>query len=141
MTGTRTITGQCLCGAVAFEGTPPEGPSIRPCHCGQCRRWGGGGPFMAFHFADGVTVTRGEALTWFASSKEGERGFCARCGSSLFWRRPGEPRDWAVNVSALPEDHGQQISEHIWVDDQPAWYGFTDERPRRTAAQCLGEEP
>jgi len=28
-------------------------------------------------------------LTWFASSETAERGFCRRCGSSLFWRRRG----------------------------------------------------
>ena len=136
----QRITGQCLCGAVTFQGTLVRDRGIGACHCGQCRRWGGGGPYMAVRFEGGVEVTSGESLTWFASSTDGERGFCNRCGSSLFWRSPGEPRDWAVCVGALPDDHGQEIFEHIWVDDQPGWYGFTDTTPRRTAAQCLGLE-
>ncbi|MBY8977374.1 GFA family protein [Rhodobacteraceae bacterium NNCM2] len=133
------MQGQCLCGAVRFSGELME-RGIGACHCGQCRRWGGGGPFMAVRFKDGVTVDQGEALTWFASSKDGERGFCNRCGTSLFWRAPGEETDWAINVSSLPEDHGQEIFEHIWVDDQPGWYAFSDDKPRKTAAQCLGLE-
>ena len=133
-----TMIGQCLCGAVQFTGTPVAHRGVSVCHCGQCRRWGGGGPVMAVRFAGGVDVTAGDTLTWFASSADGERGFCARCGSSLFWRVSGEPRDWATNVAALPEDHGQQIFEHIWIDDKPDLYDFTDDAPRKTAAQCLG---
>ncbi|MEM7236409.1 MAG: GFA family protein [Pseudomonadota bacterium] len=131
------VQGQCLCGSVRFSGTLTD-RGIGVCHCGQCRRWGGGAPFMAVRFADGVTVAEGNTLTWFNSSDAGERGFCNRCGTSLFWRSPSEDRDWAVNVSSLPEDHGQQIFEHIWVDDQPGWYTFADDKPRRTAAQALG---
>ena len=133
------MKGQCLCGAVTFSGTLAAGVGVTPCHCGQCRRWAGGGPFMPVHFADGVTVETGETLAWFKSSEIGERGFCSRCGTSLFWRKPGEPSDWAINVSALPEDHGLQIARHIWVDDQPDWYAFADSAPRMTAAQCQGE--
>ena len=134
---TEVTNGQCLCGAVRFHGVlSPRG--VGACHCGQCRRWGGGGPFMAARFDDGVTFDADETLTWFASSEYGERGFCSRCGSSLFWRAPGAGNDVAINASALPEGAGQHLFEHIWVDDQPDWYAFADDCPRRTAADVLG---
>lgn len=132
-------TGRCICGAVEFTGRPVASRGIGACHCGQCRRWAGGGPFMAIRFENGVTVEKGEALRWFKSSDYGERGFCSTCGSSLFWRAAGEPTDWAINVSTLDDGHGQKIFEHIWVDFQPDWYGFTDDAPRKTEAQCLAE--
>lgn len=94
---------------------------------------------MSVRFAEGVTVDQGGTLMWYASSENGERGFCNRCGSSLFWRSPGEARDWAINISSLPEDHGQEIFEHIWVDDQPDWYAFADDKPRKTSVECLGQ--
>lgn len=128
--------GACLCGAVRFSGGLAPGPGVHVCHCGMCRRWGGG-PFMAVHLAGGVRVDAGEALVWHASSAHGERGFCNRCGTSLFWRVPGEPADWAVNVHALDEDHGQTIAEHIWVDDRPGFYDFADTTPRLTAADFM----
>jgi hypothetical protein len=53
----------------------------------------------------------------------------------LFWRVPGEAADWAANVHALGDGHGQSIREHIWVEDRPAFYDFADERPRLTAAE------
>ena len=132
------IQGQCLCGAVKFHGTLVADRGIGACHCGQCRRWGGGGPFMPVRFEGGVTFGDDTGLTWYKSSEHGERGFCRVCGSSLFWRAPGAGNDVAINVSTLPEDHGQKLFEHIWVDDQPDWYAFADDCPRKTAADVLG---
>ena len=59
----------------------------------------------------------------------GERGFCARCGSSLFWRAPGQGDDVSASVGALPEDHGLTIGAHIWVEDKPGLYDYADARP------------
>ena len=128
------IHGQCLCGAVRFHGTLKLGRGVGLCHCGQCRRWASG-PFMAVRFQGGVDFDDDEALGWYRSSDHGERGFCTRCGSSLFWRAPGAGADMAISVSALPEEHGLTIMEHIWVDDKPDWYDFADDTPRLTAQQ------
>ncbi|GMG84903.1 GFA family protein [Paralimibaculum aggregatum] len=133
------LRGRCLCGAVRFEGRGAPG-GVTPCHCGQCRRWSGGGPFMPVHFAGGVALAEGAALAWYRSSETGERGFCSHCGSSLFWRRPGDPGDWAVSAAALPEGTAHRIARHVWVDDRPGWYDFTDDAPRLTAAECLRED-
>ncbi len=130
------LHGQCLCGAVRFRGTPKAARGISVCHCGQCRRWGGGGPFMSVRFEGGVTFEADETLAWFRSSDHGERGFCARCGSSLFWRAPGQGDDVSASAAALPEDHGLQIGAHIWVEDKPGFYEFADDRPRLTAEQA-----
>ena len=134
------MTGQCLCGAVLFTGTPVEGRGIHVCHCGQCRRWASG-PFMAIRFSGGGTLTKDDGLVWYASSDQGERGFCRHCGSTLFWREPGVGRDWAVSMGTLDAtndgEHGQQISQHIWVDDKPGFYDFADDAPRLTAAQAM----
>jgi hypothetical protein len=90
--------------------------------------------------ADGVTLTKSDGLAWYASSDHSERGFCGHCGSTLFWRRSGAKRDWAVSVGTLENGHGQRIAEHIWVDDKPGFYDFADDAPRLTAAECLGTE-
>ena len=128
--------GQCLCGAVRFHGALAAGRGVGVCHCGQCRRWASG-PFMAVRMEGGVTFDADEALVWYRSSDHGERGFCSRCGSSLFWRSPGAGNDVAISVSTLPDSHGQQIFEHIWVDDKPGFYDFADDAPRKTAAQAM----
>ncbi len=133
-----TMTGQCLCGAVRF--TAQDVPhQIGVCHCGQCRRWASG-PYFAVR-AGSVTFEGEDNLGRYRSSDWAERGFCNRCGSSLFWREKEAERDWAVSVGALDATndggHGQRITEHIWIDDKPDFYDFADDAPRLTAAQAM----
>ena len=68
------VTGQCLCGAVRFHGAIATTHRVTACHCGRCRRWGGGAPFMAVHMPKGATVEIDAPLTWFRSSADAERG-------------------------------------------------------------------
>lgn len=134
------LHGQCLCGAVRFHGEPDTAHGVSVCHCGQCRRWGGGGPFIAVRYKGGVTFDANETLVWHRSSEHGERGFCGRCGASLFWRMPGQGDDVSASLGALPDDHGLEIAAHIWVEDKPDWYEFADDRPRLTAADVAAQK-
>ena len=79
----ETRKGRCLCGAVTFEATLKE-PHIETCHCATCRKWSGGPAFATA--AEGVDIAPGASPRWFASSDHAERGFCAECGTHLFWR-------------------------------------------------------
>jgi len=78
------LKGSCLCGAVTFEATGPASP-VEVCHCTQCRKWTG-------HFfanvevpRDGLTIHGENNMTWHRSSEKVRRGFCATCGSTLFF--------------------------------------------------------
>lgn len=134
-----TVIGQCLCGAVQFTGTPAGGGQVSVCHCGQCRRWNSG-PLMSLDMQGGVALTKSDGLAWYKSSDRGERGFCRHCGSNLFWREPGAAGDWGVSAGALDDPSGLTIARHIWVDDKPDFYDFSDDAPRLTAAQAEARE-
>lgn len=85
----RITHGSCLCGGVTYELRGDLRPVVA-CHCLQCRKSSG-------HYAAATQVAAinasiaGDTLVWFRSSEEAERGFCSVCGSSLFWRRIGNP--------------------------------------------------
>jgi hypothetical protein len=80
-------TGGCQCGAVRFKIHGALGrPSI--CHCRMCQKAFGGffGPLVT---VKGETEwTRGEP-SYFQSSINIARGFCAACGTPLTYRHPG----------------------------------------------------
>lgn len=85
-------TGRCLCGDVRFEALG-EPNWVGWCHCESCRR-AAGTPVTAYagYPMAMVRFTRG-APALYASSPGVERGFCARCGSSISFageRWPGE---------------------------------------------------
>lgn len=133
------MRGQCLCGAVHFEVDVPE-RTYSVCHCGLCRRWSGG-PLMSVHCPEPQTEwLNDEGLTWYQGTPWAQRGFCSRCGSSLFWRLAQAPDGMLiVSVDALDDPAGFQLDRHIYSDAKPDRYDFADKRPRVTEAELMKE--
>lgn len=70
-----------------------------------------------------------ELITWFKSSEKIRRGFCAKCGSWLFW----EPlhRDWtSVALGAIDGATGVQLERHIFVAEKGDYYTLGDGLPQ-----------
>jgi hypothetical protein len=120
--------GGCLCGAVRYEVRGPLRPIIL-CHCTQCRRMTG--HFMAAtaaRHADFRMLADG-GLAWFAASGQARRGFCAHCGSTLFWQGVG--RDYiSIAAGSLDDSSGLEVAGHIFVADKGPYYEIADGRPQ-----------
>ena len=118
----------CLCNSVRFEihETPSE-PTA--CHCTQCRKQTG-------HFLASANVQKAaikflsaETLSWFQSSEKVRRGFCAKCGSTLFW----EPvfRDWtSVALGCIEGPSALSLERHIFVSEKGDYYVLADGLPQ-----------
>lgn len=120
--------GSCICGAVSFE---IEGDLKPPdaCHCRECRKQSG------HYFAStdvpraALTVHGSENVRWYASSEKVRRGFCATCGSTLFW----DPvhRDWTgIAMGALDTPTGTRLAIHIFVAEKGDYYDICDGLPQ-----------
>ncbi|MXY89248.1 MAG: GFA family protein [Gammaproteobacteria bacterium] len=122
-------TGGCLCGGVRYRVVGSLRPIIY-CHCGQCRRTSG--HFVAATAADADTleIVADESLAWFASSERAQRGFCRRCGSSLFWR-PEDGSHVSIMAGTLDNSNGLAPVEHIYVGAKGEYYELTDDLPKR----------
>lgn len=133
----QTLTGQCLCGEVQFQATA-DSPDIWVCHCRMCRRWVSTG-MMAVHAAR-LDIDSGDRLHWYPSSEWGERGFCSHCGSSLFWRGRG-PADGhlAVSAGALSDQSALLLKGHIFIDEKPAYYEYSDAGERLTGTEVMAD--
>ena len=95
---------------------------------------------MSVHCRGTAKFINDEYLRWYRGSKWAERGFCSRCGSSLFWRLAEDPDAMlAVSVEAFDESDDLKLGRHIYVDAKPSRYEFDDDRPRVTEAQLLAE--
>lgn len=120
--------GSCMCGAVRFE---IEGDLKPPdaCHCRECRKQSG------HYFAStdvprsALTVHGSENVMWYASSEKVRRGFCATCGSSLFWDPVRHDR-MGIAMGALDTPTGTQLAIHIFVAEKGDYYDITDGLPR-----------
>ena len=53
MSNKKAMQGLCLCGGVRVEAELNQ--HLEACHCGMCRRWGGG-PFLSVHAGSDVKI-------------------------------------------------------------------------------------
>ncbi|AGS22165.1 GFA family protein [Rhizobium etli] len=121
-------TGGCLCGAVRFSIRAKPGPVVG-CHCSQCRRQTG-----LYYAAVNVprvalSVEDPGSVRWYRSSGEAQRGFCANCGSALFWQGDDSP-EVSVLAGAFDEPSGLAFSHHIYCIDKGDFYDITDGLPQ-----------
>lgn len=127
-------SGGCLCGAVRFT-AKLSSRDVQVCHCGMCRRWAGG-PLM-FVEVDGVPRFEGrEAIGVYRSSDIGERGFCARCGSILFWKVAGEDR-YTFAAGALDDASKLVLTREIFIEDKPHFYDFANATEKVAGAEAM----
>lgn len=120
--------GSCLCGAVSFE-VAGELPAPDACHCGQCRKTSG-------HFwastdvpKTDVTIHGEDNIRWFQSSEKVRRGFCATCGSALFWD-PVRRHKIAIAMGAFEAPTGTQLGKHIFTAGKGDYYDIADGLPQ-----------
>lgn len=138
MSEETTRSGQCLCGAVRFHARPKH-VVMDVCHCGMCRRWSGGA-WMTVECEPDLAVEGEEQLRLYASSEHAERGFCASCGTSLFWRM----RDRSLlTVSAQAFQHPEQFpfATEIFIDEKPDNYAFANDTVKKTGTEIMAMFP
>jgi len=103
------------------------------CHCEECRRWHG-------HFSASTAARRGDlvlleqrGLRWIQSPDSdagARRGFCAECGSSLFWDAPRRPTI-SIAAGTVDEPTGLRIAAHWYVSQAGDYYELPmDDLPR-----------
>ena len=114
-------SGSCLCGGVGFRVNGPLRAVVN-CHCGQCRKWTG-------HHVAATAARKREfelidpeaLLRWYRSSADARRGFCSRCGSSLFWQQ--EASDIvAILAGSIDGPTGLETVAEIYVKDKGDYY-------------------
>jgi hypothetical protein len=113
---------------VTFEVDAPLSPPDA-CHCTKCRKHSG-------HFfastdvkKDQLRLTGGENVQWYQSSDKVRRGFCATCGSSLFFDPP--QLDWiGIAMGAFDGRTNTHLEKHIFVADKGDYYSIADGLPQ-----------
>ncbi|MHB1508425.1 MAG: GFA family protein [Acidimicrobiales bacterium] len=120
--------GRCLCGAVSYEVHGPLRP-ILICHCADCRRWHGYACATTAAYTKDVVISDSGLLSWYkkpSREKLPSRGFCAQCGSSLFWKAP-ERNTISIAAGTLDPPSGLRVVARIFVADASDYEVITDD--------------
>ena len=132
-TDRANATGGCLCGAVRYE-VRGALRNVINCHCSKCRRLHGHTAAYTSVRREDLILTRQDGLEWYRSLSDEtpnvHRGFCDRCGSSLFWDPKGIGDTIAISAGTLDAPTGLKTVGHVWVSQAGDYYEITDGLPK-----------
>lgn len=119
-------TGGCLCGDVRYRAS--EDPEwVGNCHCSMCRKQNGAA-FSTYAVFSPETFEWTKGMpTLYRSSQEVDRGFCARCGSTLSWE---SAEYFGVTVGSLDKPEDIRPECHTNTTTWLPWIKMDDDLPR-----------
>lgn len=129
---TGSVTGGCLCGAVAFEVTEPF-KVAHNCHCSRCRMGRAAAHASNGFVSDkGMHFTKGEEQVKTFKVPDAERftqAFCQTCSSLLPFVNHNNGYT-VIPLSSLDDDPQIRPVDHIYVNDKANWHDITDDLPQ-----------
>ncbi|MGI9265522.1 MAG: GFA family protein [Gammaproteobacteria bacterium] len=129
---TEAKQARCLCGNVTLN-VGSLARVFTACHCDMCRKWGG--IWVAVECND-VTVHAPDGVKIYDSSEWAERGFCAVCGTHLYYK--GKGRDaYFVAIGLFPETEAFEFTRQIFIDKKPDYYCFANSTTELTEREVF----
>lgn len=120
--------GRCLCGFVQYEVLGPL-RAVVACHCDMCRRTSGHHVAATACRREHFRLTEDRGLRWYQSSATARRGFCAICGSNLFWE-PTNRTHISIMAGTLDQPTGLSMAIHIYAGNAGDYYHICDGLPK-----------
>lgn len=128
---TETVTGVCLCGAVAYAADGPFG-GFQYCHCSRCRAFSGSAhsanlfcPPGQFRFTQGADNVQTFALP---NARHFATAFCKTCGSSLPWTNQSGSMT-IIPAGTLQTAPSTRPAANIMFSSGAPWYVSASELP------------
>ncbi len=131
MTQPSPLKGSCLCGAVRFEVTPPT-KWCSHCHCSMCQRAHGAAfvTWFGVERSQFVMTSGDERVAWFKSTAPARRGFCTRCGSTLFFESDSWPGEIHIALAHMEGAIDRAPAAHVFYDTHVTWVEVGDDLRR-----------
>ena len=123
-----TLKASCLCGCIQFR-TKGYHRNVQNCHCVQCMKTHGN--YAAYTNVEerNIKFLKKRTLKWFKSSKRAKRGFCNKCGASLFFKVIG-----AKNISIAAGMFNRPVklktTMNIFVKGKSDYYKLDSRMPK-----------
>jgi len=134
MSELKTAQGSCLCRAVSLS-TKSINPHLAACHCGMCRKWGGGA-LLGVECNGEISFSGSENIGVYQSSDWAERGFCNKCGTHLFYRLK-ENNHYYIPVGIFDDDSSFVFNLQVFIEEKPEYYSFANQTKNMTGEELL----
>ncbi len=123
-----SLKASCLCGGIKLR-TQGYHRNVYNCHCIQCMKTHGHHAAYTSVKEQNVRFLKKRTLKWFKSSKRAKRGFCNKCGASLFFKIMGVK---TINIAAGMFDRPAKLKTtmNIFVKGKSDYYKLDSRIPK-----------
>ena len=123
-----SLKASCLCGGIKLK-TQGYHRNVENCHCIQCMKTHGHHAAYTNVEERNVKFLKNRTLKWFKSSKRAKRGFCNKCGASLFFKIIGGK---TISIAAGMFDRPIKLKTtmNIFVKGKSDYYKLDSRMPK-----------
>ena len=120
--------GKCLCSGIKFT-TKGFHREVSNCHCFQCMKTHVN--FAAYTRVDDdcLNFQSKKTLKWFRSSKNAKRGFCSRCGASIFFK-VNKSKTTSISAGIFDKSLKVKTNKNIFVKKRLKYYKLDKSIPK-----------
>ena len=112
----------CLCGGIQLK-TKGHLRHVSNCHCTQCMKTHGNYAAYTSTPENEVKFIKKRTLRWFRSSKKAKRGFCNKCGASMFFKFLGS-NDISIAAGMFKNPTKLKTRINIFVEGKLDYYNL-----------------
>ena len=118
----------CLCGGIQLK---IKGPlrHVSNCHCRQCMKTHGNYAAYTNALEKDIKFIKKRTLKWFKSSKKAKRGFCNKCGASIFFKFLGSD-DISIAAGMFQNPTKLKTTINIFVKGKSDYYKLNNKLPK-----------
>ena len=118
---------KCLCGSIKIKIIGKLRQVIN-CHCSQCMKTHGNFAAYTNSLEENITYISKSTLRWYHSSNFAKRGFCSKCGASVFYKIKKSNN---ISISAGMFTNPTKLKTHsnIFIKDKLDFYKIDPSLP------------
>ncbi len=123
-----SLKASCLCGNIILK-TQGYHRNIHNCHCIQCMKTHGHHAAYTSVKLQDIKFFKKKTLKWFKSSKRAKRGFCNKCGASMFFKAKGA-KDICIAAGMFNKPVKLKTELNIFVKRKLEYYKLDNRLPK-----------
>ena len=123
-----SLKASCLCGGIELK-TKGYHRDVHNCHCIQCMKTHGHHAAYTAVEEQNIKFIKKRTLKWFQSSKKGKRGFCKKCGASIFFKSIGQ-KDIHISAGMFNRPVKLKTTMNIFVKGKLDYYKLEQYMPK-----------
>ena len=119
---------KCLCGGIKLKIVGKLRHVIN-CHCSQCMKTHGN--FAAYTNIEdkNLKFQNKKTLKWFKSSKRAKRGFCSKCGASIFFKF-NKSKNISISAGMFDKSLKVKTTRNIFIKNRLKYYKIDKSLPK-----------